>query len=87
MTIKELMELVGETRFNYVKRMLDDGLNELQLVTKENVTQYTTNLTANQSAYNLPANLVECTDVKIKDTDTEYYIPIPRVIIKGYREK
>ena len=87
MTIKELMELVGETRFNFIKRMLDDGLNEIQLVTKENVTQYTTNLEANQSAYNLPSNLVECTDVKIKDTDTEYYVPIPRAIIKGYREK
>tara|TARA_Y100000401_G_C8318975_1_gene224123 strand:- start:1339 stop:1602 length:264 start_codon:yes stop_codon:yes gene_type:complete len=87
MTIKELMELIGETRFNFVKKMLDDGLNEIQLVTKENITQYTTNLVADEDAYNLPSNLVEVTDVKIKDVDTDYFIPIPRVIIKGYREK
>lgn len=87
MTIKELMELIGETRFNFVKKMLDDGLNEIQLVTKENITQYTTNLVKDEDAYNLPSNLVEVTDVKIKDTESDYYIPIPRVIIKGYREK
>tara|TARA_Y100000593_G_scaffold74099_1_gene136219 strand:+ start:2709 stop:2972 length:264 start_codon:yes stop_codon:yes gene_type:complete len=87
MTIKELMELIGETRFNYVKKMLDDGLNEIQLVTKENVTQYTTNLEEDTAAYNLPSNLVEVTDVKIQDTESGYFIPIPRVIIKGYREK
>ena len=41
MTIKELMELIGETKFNYVKNLIEDGMNEIQLVTSENVTQYT----------------------------------------------
>ena len=56
MTVKELMELIGETRFNYVKNLIEDGMNEIQLTTSENVTQYTAPLTADQTAYNLPAN-------------------------------
>ena len=87
MTVKELMELTGETRFNYIKVLLNDALNEIQLRTNENVTQYTTNLTKDQSEYNLPSNLVQVKNMKIKDIESEYFCPIPRVNISKYKEK
>ena len=87
MTVKELMELTGETRFNLVKVLINDALNEIQLMTNENVTQYTTDLTKDQATYNLPSNLVQVKEIKIKDTDSEYFCPIPRVNIEWYKEK
>jgi hypothetical protein len=87
MTIKELMELTGQTRFNMMKMFLEDGIAEIQLITKENVTQKKENITAETSSYALPTDLVEVSDVKILDTDSSYYVPIPRVIIKNYKEK
>jgi len=87
MKIKELMELVGETRFNYVKVLLTDALNEIQLKTKENVTQYLTDLVDGQSVYNLPPNLVHVTHVKVKNPKTDYYEPLSRIIIENYKEK
>lgn len=87
MTVKELMELTGENRFNYVKVLINDALNEIQLMTNENVTQYTAPLTKDVAKYNLPSNLVQVKEVKIKDTDSGYFCPIPRVNIEGYKEK
>ena len=87
MTVKELMELIGENRFNYVKNLIEDGMNEIQLITSENVTQYTAPLTKDQVAYNLPANLVQVKGVIIKDTESGYYCPIPRVDMDEYKEK
>lgn len=87
MTVKELMELTGETRFNLMKVLLNDALNEIQLMTNENVTQYTTNLTEDIAEYNLPSNLVQVKNIKIKDIDTDYFCPIKRVHIPNYKEK
>jgi len=87
MTIKELMELTGQTRFNLIKEYLKDGIAEIQLITKENVTQKKENIVASTSKHPLPSDLVEVSDVKVLDTDSDYYIPIPRVIIKNYKEK
>jgi hypothetical protein len=87
MKVKELMELVGETRFNYIKVLLTDALNEIQLKTKENVTQYLTDLVDGQSTYNLPSNLVQVTNVKIKNPKTDYYEPLSRIILAEYKEK
>ena len=87
MKIKELMELTGETRFNLIKVLINDALNEIQLRTKENITQYTTDLVNDQSAYNLPSNLVQVTNVKIKNDRSDYFEPINRIIIDDYKEK
>jgi len=87
MTIKEVMELVGETKFNYIKSLIEDGLAEIQLETNENVTQYTAPIVKDQSAYNLPSNLIQDKSVKILDTNSSYYCPIPRIDIENYKEK
>ena len=87
MTVKELMELIGETRFNFVKNLIEDGMSEIQLTANENVTQYTADIVKDQAAYNLPSNLVQVKDVKIKDTTSGYFCPIPRVNIDEYKEK
>ena len=81
------MELVGENKFNYIKSLIEDGLAEVQLETNENVTQYASDLTSGQSAYNLPSNLIQVKYVKILDSNSSYYCPIPRVDIADYKEK
>ena len=87
MKVKELMELVGETRFNFIKNLMEDGMSEIQSITNENVAQYTVGLVKDQIPYNLPSNLVQVKDVKILDSESGYYCPIPRVDIEDYKEK
>ena len=87
MKIKEIMELTGESRFNLIKVMINDAMNEIQLRTKENVTQYTTDLVNEQTMYNLPSNLVQVTSVKVKNPISDYFEPLGRVIIEDYKEK
>jgi len=87
MTVKELMELTGETRFNLVKILLRDALTEMQLLTNENVLQYTTDLVNNQKGYDLPSNLIQVRSIKVKNQDTEYYSPINRLVDTDIKEK
>ena len=80
MTMQELMERVGDTRFNYVKALLQDGLNEIQTLTGDNVGTFTTDVVNEEIAYGLPGNLIELKAVKVKndDTDDARYYPIKR---------
>ena len=87
MKIRELMELAGVTKTGLAIALIKDALTEIELSAKENITQYTTDLTADQSTYNLPANLVEVTGVKVLDSTSGYYCPLTRVIMKKYKEK
>tara|TARA_Y100000593_G_scaffold83824_1_gene158294 strand:- start:9547 stop:9810 length:264 start_codon:yes stop_codon:yes gene_type:complete len=87
MTVKELMEITGETRFNLVKIFLRDCLTEIQLITNENIAQYTTDLVNGQSSYDLPKNLLQVGDVKIYNDKTELYEPVERVVPYNYKEK
>ncbi len=87
MTVKELMELTGETRFNFVKILLRDCLTEMQMLTNENVLQYTTDLVNDQKGYDLPSNMIQVRSVKIKNADTGYYGPINRLIDTNIKEK
>ena len=79
MTIKELMEVVGETRFNYIKVLIRDGLIEMEQLTNENVVQYTSDLINDEMMYDLPANMVKLDAVKIKNKNTGKYEPIKRI--------
>ena len=87
MKVKEVMERAGMTQTGLALALIKDGLAEIELVAKENITQYTTDLTKDQAAYNLPSNLVEVTAVKIKDQTSGYFCPIQRVVIDNYKEK
>ena len=44
MTMKELMERVGERRFNLVKALAKDAITEIEQITKENIDSIKTNL-------------------------------------------
>ena len=87
MTVKELMEITGETRFNLVKIFLRDCLTEIQLITNENIAQYTTDLVNGQSSYDLPKILLQVGDVKIYNDKTELYEAVERVVPYNYKEK
>jgi hypothetical protein len=80
MTMQELMERVGDNRFNYVKALLQDGLNEIQTITGDNVGTFTTDIINEEITYGLPGNLIELKAVKVKndDTDDVRYYPIQR---------
>jgi len=86
MTVKELMELTGETRFNLVKILLRDCMTEMQMLTNENVVQYTTDLVNDQKSYDLPENLIQVRNIKIKNQDTGLYAPIKRVVDTDIKE-
>ena len=69
------MELAGVTKTGLALALIKDALTEIELLSKENVTQYTTDLTAEQANYNLPANLVDVTSVKVLDKTSNYFCP------------
>ena len=88
MTVKELMEVVGERRFNYIKILIRDCLIEMEQLTNENVVQYTSDLVNDEMMYDLPANLVKLDAVKIKNSNTKKYEPINRIIpVAGIKEE
>ena len=87
MKVQEVMEVAGITKTGTALQLIKDAITEIELTAAENVTQYTTDLTADQSAYNLPSNLIEVTGVKIKDQTSGYFCPITRVIVTNYKEK
>ena len=81
------MEVAGVTKTGTALQLIRDAITEIELMSKENVTQYTTDLTKDQAEYNLPSNLIEVTNVKVKDTTSGYFCPLTRVIITNYKEK
>lgn len=87
MKVGEIMEIAGVSKTGTALQLIKDAMTEIELLSPENVTQFTIALTKDQSAYNLPSNLIEVLNVKIKDTDSQYYCPLTRVIIENYKEK
>ena len=79
MTMKELMERVGERRFNLVKALAKDAITEIEQITKENIDSIKTNLVKDQARYDLPPFMIRLGGVKIKDTSTNTYKPISRI--------
>ncbi len=87
MTVKELMEVVGEKRFNYIKILIRDAMIEMEQLTNENVVQYTSDLVNGESMYDLPSNMVKLDAIKIKNSSTGKYEPINRVVpVDGIKE-
>ena len=81
MTMKELMERVGERRFNLVKAYVKDGIAEIEQITKENVDKLEADIVKDQKLYDIPPFMIKLLSVKILDKsgDTDKYRPIPRI--------
>jgi len=79
MMMKELMERVGEKRFNLVKAYAKDAISEVEQLTKENIDVQKGNLTKGETMYVLPPYLIKLLSVKIYDKDTKKYHPINRI--------
>jgi hypothetical protein len=79
MKMKELMERVGERRFNLVKAYAKDAITEIQQITKENMDSIKTDLVAGKSRYDLPPFMIRLGGVKVLDKKTNTYKPIPRI--------
>ena len=80
MKMQDLMERVGDNRFNYVKALLQDALAEIQTMTGDNVGTFTTDIVNDQMEYGTPSNMIELKAVKVKndDSDDTRYYPIKR---------
>ena len=63
-----------------IKVLIRDALIEMELLTNENIVQYTSDIVENQWEYDIPSNMVQLKHIKIKNTDTGKYEPIYRVI-------
>ena len=79
MTMKELMERVGERRFNLVRALAKDAITEIEQITKENMDSIKTDLVKDKSRYDLPPFMIRLGGVKILDEKTNTYKPIPRI--------
>ena len=65
MTMKELMERVGERRFNLVKALAKDACTEIERITKENIDSLETDMVKGKSRYDLPGFMIRLNSVKV----------------------
>jgi len=79
MMMKELMERVGEKRFNLVKALAKDAITEIEQITKENIDVQRGDIVKDQTMYILPPYMIRLMAVKIYDEDTKKYHPINRI--------
>lgn len=81
MTMKELMERVGERRFNLVKALVKDGIAEIEQITKENIDKVEADIIKDKKRYDLPPWMIRLNAVKVLDTSgtKDIYRPIPRI--------
>jgi len=79
MTMKELMERVGERRFNLVKAYAKDAIAEIEQITKENIDSVEADIEAGKKRYDLPAWMIRLESVKILDVPSGRYYAIPRI--------
>jgi hypothetical protein len=79
MTMQELMERVGDTRFNLIKALAKDGIADIQQITKDNVDKLTTPIVLGQHRYSIADDFIRINEIKVLDIPTGKYHPIPRI--------
>lgn len=79
MTMQELMERVGETRFNLVKSLAKDGISEIQQTTKDNVDKMTTGIEIGVHQYGIDPSFIRINELKVLNLEDSKYYPIPRI--------
>ena len=84
MTVKELMERVGTTKFGFIKAYLQDGSREIESIIEESVAFVQIDITKDKRFYGATESempgLVKIMDVSILDTTSGEYTKIPRMV-------
>lgn len=82
MKIKEIMERAGMTQSGRALAYIEDGLEEMNVVSETHVKTTRISIVANTRFYTLPADLVKLIDVRVKshNNENDKYRSIPRSI-------
>ena len=78
MKLLEVIELVGSKNPSEIKKYVNDALQEIGELTKENVTYTTIDVVSGTRAYSLPSNYIKVLGVYQLKDDGKYY-EIPRI--------
>lgn len=78
MKLLEVIELVGSSNPSEIKKYVNDALEAIGELTKENVTYTTIDVVSGTRAYSLPSNYLRIIGVYQLKDDGKYY-EIPRI--------
>ena len=84
MTIKELMERVGNNQTGRVVAYVKDGLEEINMLTETHTRLERFDITEDQRFYTLPNEMIKMIDIRVKNhlNSKDEYRTIPRMIYK-----
>tara|TARA_R100000700_G_C3103539_1_gene99553 strand:- start:225 stop:512 length:288 start_codon:yes stop_codon:yes gene_type:complete len=82
MTVKELMERVGDNRTGLMVAYIKDALEEMNIVSETHITTSRIDITKDQRYYTLPKDCIKITDIRCKNHNNskDQYGGIPRMI-------
>ncbi len=80
MTIQDFMDRTEVNHTRMAIQYLKDGIREMQLLSDEFVQRANTDLVKDQRRYSMPDGMITMKNVRILDSDSGKYIPIPRLI-------
>jgi len=84
MTVKQLMERVGITETGRALVYIQDGLEEINLVSETHIKTARQDITQNKRFYDVPDESLQLKDVRVKNhfNSKDEYRSIPRLIYK-----
>lgn len=82
MKIKEIMERAGMTQTGRALAYIEDGLEEMNILSETHVKTSKEDIVKDKRFYTLPAALVKLVDVRVKshENESDKYRSIPRSI-------
>ena len=84
MTVKELMERVGNNQTGRIVAYIKDGLEEINMLTETHTRVETFDITEDKRFYPLPNEMIKMIDIRVKNhlNSKDEYRTIPRMIHK-----
>ena len=84
MTVKELMERVGNNQTGRIVAYIKDGLEEINMLTETHTRVETFDIAEDKRFYALPNEMIKMIDIRVKNhlNSKDEYRTIPRMIHK-----
>ena len=82
MTLKEFMERLGRTDQTKLISQLNDGIEEMNMVSEVNIKRVRLNITKDQRYYDVPKDCTRIINIQAKNQDNQkdVYAKVPRLI-------
>ena len=82
MKVKQFMERVGTTETGRAIAYLQDGLEEMNMISETHIAESKIDIAKDKRYYNFPANYIKITDIRVKNhlNNSDEYRSIPRMI-------